>query len=198
MTVEVHTRLTLEPDPDPLSFDDHSHTLTTVELLVGSEQAKTYGANFRCSPRMAVEVNAKGSRFSGAVSSVTPYDTTCVLRAKPSRVSSLCLSVSVSQSLCLCLSHTLSPSVSVSVSLSVSVCLPVSRARSLWNSGICVNTILLIFLPVLYGKCAFVRVCVELSRSSRLTSRELYNGVVSDRWSDAVYAHPHSRELSYH
>ena len=37
--------LTLDPDPDPLSFDLHSHTLPTVEILVGSEQVKTYGVS---------------------------------------------------------------------------------------------------------------------------------------------------------
>ena len=34
--------------PRPSFLDVPSHTLQTVELLVGSEQAKTYGASFKC------------------------------------------------------------------------------------------------------------------------------------------------------
>ncbi len=41
----VNTALPLDPNTDA---DVRIHTLLTIELLVGSEQAKTCGASFRC------------------------------------------------------------------------------------------------------------------------------------------------------
>ncbi len=49
--ISLYTGLTPDTksgNPRPSFLDVPSHTLPTVELLVSSEQAKTYGASFRC------------------------------------------------------------------------------------------------------------------------------------------------------